>query len=145
MDTAMVKRIPGHSFLFDVGHAIIVDYDASIKALLKEGNYTQVHPEITAKNFPTKKKGKEEIVVKVIKLSQRPLFGDRGFEEEMIAIRNNGYEVVNLQELLTALCYIEYRPSILALGSKIDVGDSLMSPFVRKGGNMGNVVGLEEV
>jgi hypothetical protein len=145
MNTVMVKRIPGYSFLCDVGHVVVVDYDASIKDLLKEGNYTQVHPEINVKNFPAKKRGKKEIVVKIIKLNQRPVFGDIGFEKEIITIRKNGYEVVNLQELLTALRYTEYRSSILALGSKIDIDASLLSPFVRKGGHMGNIVGLEEV
>lgn len=141
----MVKRIPSHLSFSDVGYVIVVDYNVSIEALLKKGNYTQVSPEINETIFPTLKGGKKEIIVKIIKLNRRPVIGDPEFEKEMAVIYENGYEAVNLQELLTAFRYIENRSSILALGSIIDIDDSLMSPFVRKGGYQGNIIGLEPV
>ena len=144
----MVKRIKGFPYIFDSGYPTIVNHNASIEDLLKVRHYDRVAPEINSKNFPSEKGGKEQIVIKVIKLDCRPVFGDPRFEGELISIEGNGYEVVDLRELLTALNQhknIRAVPSILALGSRIDIDDSLVSPFVKEQGCLGSSVGFEEV
>ena len=148
MHNIMVKRIKGLPYVFDNGYPTVVNHNISIEDLLKHRHYDKVASEITSMNFPSKKEEKEKIVVKVIKLNCRPVFAEPRFENELFSIRQNGYEPVDLRELLTALNQhknIRAIPSILALGSTLDINDSLMSPFVKERGSSGSSVELEEV
>jgi hypothetical protein len=127
----MVKGVKGKNV--KGGFPTIVDYSTSIEDLLKRGSYNRVSSEITSINFPSKKKGKDRIVAKVLNIRCRPVFGSPGFVNELIGLQEKGYIPVDLRELLTVLNQhknIKALPVIWALGSTIDIGDDLLSPKV---------------
>ncbi len=143
----MVKTIKGMSLDKD-DYPTVVNHNALIEDLLKIRHYDEVSPFITSTNFPSRKSGKERIAAKIVEIRHRPVFGSSGLERDLHCLRNEGYEVVDLQELLTVLNQhknIRALPSIMALGSSIEIGDDLKSPFVLEHSCQGSFVGLENV
>ncbi len=50
-------------------YPLIVDYGMSLEQMVKNGRYNWSHENITSKKFPTRRTGKAEIVIKLVRLN----------------------------------------------------------------------------
>lgn len=129
------------------GYVTEVDYGVPIKEIVKRGHYKKVSPGINSKNFPAKKGKKDRIVAKIIEIRNRPVSGYICFEIESARLRKQGYEFVELRELLAVLEQhknIRALRPIFALGSKIDIRSELLIPGVHLHPVLGKSIELVE-
>lgn len=73
---------------------VSVDYDESVEDVLRRGNFSFAHKNITSENFPTERTGKAQIVVALIHLG-RPISYKETVELDRMSSRS-----VELRELL---------------------------------------------
>ncbi|PIR97979.1 MAG: hypothetical protein COT89_01875 [Candidatus Colwellbacteria bacterium CG10_big_fil_rev_8_21_14_0_10_42_22] len=96
-------------------YPITVDYGLSVEAMVKAGRYDWVNDYITSRNFPTKKKGKKQVVVELIHLN-RSVSTDDALKE----LDKMGMRPAELHELLAlGQMYPELQREfpVVALGS----------------------------
>lgn len=77
-------------------YPLSVDYERSVEDLVKAGQYDRSDPDITSRNFPTKRKGRVEIVVVLTHFKQRI-----STDEVCRDLDKRGYRTAELRELLT--------------------------------------------
>lgn len=82
--------------------SVVVNYDQSLKKMIRAGKYDWVNDNITQKHFPTERQGKEEVEIRIF--STEELVGKMravSFDEVLEALERKGYRPANLPELLT--------------------------------------------
>ncbi len=95
---------------------VTVNYNQSVEEMVEAGKYDCFNSDITSKNFPTKRKGTTEVVVKLIHFNRVLADGDEAVHE----LDRIGYRPAELHE---HLAFGEQHPEvqrefpIVALGS----------------------------
>jgi len=76
-------------------YPLSVDYGRSVEDGVRAGRYDWVNPNITSHNFPTKRRGRAEVVLELICFDR-----EISSYEVLFEIDKRGYRPANLQELL---------------------------------------------
>ena len=76
-------------------YSLSIDYEMSVDEAKKRGNYDWVNNNITQENFPTKRKGKAEIEIKLFHFNRYI-----SSEDVIKEMDNAGYRPAELHELL---------------------------------------------
>jgi len=76
-------------------YALLVDYGRSVEDGVRAGRYDWVNPNITSHNFPTKRRGKAEVVLELICFDR-----EISSYEVLFELDKRGYRPADLQELL---------------------------------------------
>jgi hypothetical protein len=75
--------------------SVVVDYSQTFSAMIEAGKYTEVGDEITEKNFPKTKKGKEKISLRMLQVANAAPVGVLRRELEKLGFRSvTLYEVM---------------------------------------------------
>ena len=96
-------------------YPISVDYERSVEDGVKAGLYDYTNPNITSINFKTKRKGKADLVVELVRFNTR-ISTDYALRE----LDRMGYRPVELRELLAfgeKYPEVQRKFPIIALGS----------------------------
>jgi hypothetical protein len=96
-------------------YPLSVDYERSVEDLVKAGGYDWANSDITSRNFPTKRKGRAEVVVELIHFN-RYISTDEVLRE----LDRMGFRPAKLHELLAfgeKYPEAQRRFSVVALGS----------------------------
>ena len=102
-------------------YPISVDYERSVEDGVKAGLYDYTNPNITSINFKTKRKGKADLVVELVRFNTR-ISTDYALRE----LDRMGYRPVELRELLAfgeKYPDVQRKFPILALGSVWQYGN----------------------
>lgn len=118
-------------------YPVSVDYDVSIEDAVKLGRYYWASSYITSKHFPTKRTGKADVVVELIRL-------DRSVEADEVLreLDKEGYRPAELHELLAfGEKYSDDIPMefpVIALGSGRNYGGDHCVPNLSRVGKVGS-------
>ena len=95
-------------------YTLTVNYDTSIKDLIKKGKYNYVNSDITEVNFPSEEKGESKIEVELLGFSE-PISSIDVLKE----MKLKGLQALTLKELLhLGIKYPDLQRWIVALGSR---------------------------
>lgn len=77
---------------------VLVDYDLSLEDAVRAGNYDWIDGDINSKNFPSERRGKENVALELIPgfdlTDKRWIFA----ESAILALKQKGYRPANLWE-----------------------------------------------
>jgi hypothetical protein len=107
---------------------IIVDYRKSLEAMIADGCYDQVNPDITPKRFPTTAAGTVQFETKVFHFDR-----NISSEDAVVAIKKEGFEPAKIEHLLAfGAIYPEeqHKYPIIGLGSVADVSGTRYAPYL---------------
>lgn len=100
---------------------ITVNYDQSLKQMIKAGNYDLVNGNITQEHFPIDRQGKEEVKIRIFPITElTEEITEIRHEKGLESLKNKGYRPINLPELLAFRAKypdIQRRFPVIALGS----------------------------
>lgn len=128
LNRRLQELIEGELVRFDQVHTkFTVNYDLSLEEALALGGFSRVDPKINPENFPSKRKGCEEVEARILKLFNNKFMAGDPWDEVNKEISRLGFRHATLRELLAFRAEHKafqknYQGTVLAEGDSLAHG-----------------------